>query len=380
METKRQQLLFVDDDPNVLEMLERMLSQQVDEWEAHFCQGVDEALWVLETHDIDTVVSDVRMPGKDGFDLLQTIRTNPRTKHIPVIILTGDSDRGLKRRALDSGATDLLNKPTDREDLFARVRSALRLKSYEDQLTGQVETLDGLVRERTRQLETAHKEVVLRLAKACEYRDDETGNHVIRVGCYSRLLAEALGMERDALATLSLTSPLHDVGKIGISDSVLLKPGKLTPEERQVIETHTVIGAAILSSDPKAMAAAGLGSAGRLLPDNPESKTTPLYTAARIAEYHHEKWNGAGYPKGLSGQDIPLEARVVAVADVYDALRSERPYKHAFPQEKAVGIVREESGRHFDPDIVSAFLDNLDEIGRVETRFAEDAPAQNSGG
>lgn len=380
MGSDRQRLLCVDDDPNVLDMLKRMLRRQVDEWDAHFCLGVDEALSVLETQEVDTVVSDVRMPGKDGFDLLQAIRDNQRTKHIPVIILTGDSDRGLKRRALDLGATDLLNKPTDREDLLARVRSALRLKSYEDQLANQVETLDRMVRERTRQLEAAHKEIVLRLAKACEYRDDSTGNHVMRVARYSRLLAEAFGMEHDALDVLSLTSPLHDVGKIGVPDSVLLKTGQLTPEERQVIEKHTVMGAAILSNDLKAMATAGLGLVGRFLADDPDSKTKPLDTASRIAECHHEKWNGTGYPNGLSGEDIPLEARVVAVADVYDALCSDRPYKLAFPQEKAVGIIREESGRHFDPDIVHVFLENLDEIGRIESQLAEDIPTQALGG
>ncbi len=365
------QLLFVDDDPNILETLERMLSQRSESWMAHFCLSADEALAVLDEVDIDTVVSDVRMPVKDGFELLMAVRTSKRTERVPVIILTGDCDTGLKRRALDLGATDLLNKPINREDLLARIRSALRLKSYEDHIAGQVETLDQMVKARTSELEAAQCEVVWRLAKACEYRDDETGNHVVRVAWYSRILAQGLGMDGEFLDLLFLTSPLHDVGKIGVPDSVLLKRGKLTQDERRAIEQHTVMGDAILSDEPKSMKMGNLNGASLFLSTSKMRRDDVLSMASSIARGHHEKWDGSGYPDRLSGDNISLESRIVAVADVYDALRSERPYKPAFPEKKVVAIIREESGRHFDPTIVEAFAQNLDDIHAVNTQFKD---------
>lgn len=244
MEVPNGRLLFVDDDVALLELFARMLEGQP--WRVNVCSGVDEALEFLESHPVDTVISDIRMPGRDGFELLAAIRASERLRNIPVIILTGDSDRALKRQALDLGATDLLNKPIAREDLLARIRSALRLKSYEDRLARQVDELDRRVRERTRELEISRREVVWRLAKAAEFRDDETGNHVIRVALFSRLLAEGLGMGRDFLELVFLTSPLHDIGKLGIPDSILLKEDRLNPQERRLMEAHCVMGAEIL--------------------------------------------------------------------------------------------------------------------------------------
>jgi response regulator RpfG family c-di-GMP phosphodiesterase len=375
MESATTQLLFVDDDPNVLEMLERMLHQHSDTWESHFCPSADEALAVLEAVEVDTVVTDVRMPGKDGFDLLMAIRASKRMERVPVIILTGDCDTRLKRRALDLGATDLLNKPINREDLLARIRSALRLKRYEDQIAGQVETLDQMVKARTQELEEAQQEVVWRLAKACEYRDDETGHHVVRVARYSHLLATGLGMDQDFIDLLFLTSPLHDIGKIGISDNILLKKGALTPEERKVIEKHTTMGQEILSGTPKTVGSRGMNEMSHLVLACESSRHPMLKMASSIAKGHHEKWDGTGYPDHLSGDKIPVEARIVAVADVYDALRSERPYKPSFSEEKAVGIIQEESGRHFDPDVVAAFITNLKDVRGIDANFAESKSA-----
>lgn len=371
MDSNRAQLLFVDDEPNILEMLERMLSQETEKWDAHYCQSVDEALTFLDTEEVDTIVSDICMQEKDGFDLLKAVRHSEKTSRIPVIILTGDCDRSLKRRALDLGATDLLNKPIDREDLLARVRSALRLKSNEDMLAGQVDILEGLVKERTEQLEAAHMEIVLRLAKTCEYRDDETGNHVMRVANHSCILGKALGMDSETLNMLFLTSSLHDVGKIGIPDSILLKTDKLTPEERKIIEQHTVIGGAILSHKPTVAAYGDMMGIASVLSNAPNRKVHLLDMASRIAKHHHERWDGTGYSDRLSGECIPLEARIVAVADVYDALRSKRPYKPEFPKEKAVAIIQEESGHQFDPDVVTAFMEFFDDIQESEIRFAE---------
>jgi response regulator RpfG family c-di-GMP phosphodiesterase len=367
------QLLFVDDDPNILDMLERMLSQHSEPWKTHYCLSVDEALEVLDAVEVDTLVTDVRMPVKDGFELLTAVRASQRTERVPVIILTGDCDTKLKRKALDLGATDLLNKPINREDLLARIRSALRLKSYEDQIAGQVETLDQMVKARTKELEAAQREVVWRLAKACEYRDDETGNHIVRVAWYSRILAQGLGMDGQFLDLLFLASPLHDVGKIGIPDSILLKNGKLTRDERKVIEQHTVMGSSILSEEPRSMRIYGLNSTTHLFPASETRQHDLLSMASSIARGHHEKWDGSGYPDHLFGDYIPLESRIVAVADVYDALRGERPYKPTFPEEKSVAIIREESGHHFDPTIVEAFSQRLEEIHAVDTQFQDAA-------
>jgi putative two-component system response regulator len=360
-------LLFVDDDVSLLDLFERMLRNQP--WAGHFCTNVDDALAFLDANDVDTVIADIRMPGKDGFELLSEIRSNPKTRQIPVIILTGDADRALKRRALDLGATDLLNKPIGREDLFARIRSALRIKLYEDRLSSQVEELDFRVRQRTRQLEASHREIVWRLAKAAEYRDDQTGNHVVRVALLSRLLAEGLGKDHDFQDLIFLTSPLHDIGKLGIPDSILLKEGKLSLAERRLMEQHCAMGAEILSQEPTSIAVASLRGSEIVLTRGERTANPLLEMAASIALGHHEKWDGSGYPRQLAGTQIPLECRIVAVADVFDALTSWRPYKPPLPGEEGINMLAAEAGRHFDPAVVDAFVQNQKKILGVWMEF-----------
>jgi putative two-component system response regulator len=375
MEVPNGRLLFVDDDVALLELFARMLEGQP--WRVNFCSGVDEALEFLESHPVDTVISDIRMPGRDGFELLAAIRASERLRNIPVIILTGDSDRALKRQALDLGATDLLNKPIAREDLLARIRSALRLKSYEDRLARQVDELDRRVRERTRELEISRREVVWRLAKAAEFRDDETGNHVIRVALFSRLLAEGLGMGRDFLELIFLTSPLHDIGKLGIPDSILLKEDRLNPQERRLMEAHCVMGAEILSRAPKAIMASAEYVGDALVGSPGERGDNPLLTmASSIALGHHERWDGTGYPRGLVGAEIPLESRIVAVADVFDALTSWRPYKPPVPEQEAMRIILKGAGGHFDPDLIDVFSRCCESLLAVRRQFnaREDFP------
>jgi len=249
--TKR--LLFVDDDCSILDMLSRMLRQSGENWECECCGSVDEALDALLRVEFDTVVTDIRMPKKDGFVLIEAMCADDSLRNIPILVLTGEGDHTLKRRVLDRGATDLLNKPVAREDLIARLRSALRLKEYHDLLANQVNVLDRLVRERTKQLERSHREVVWRLAKAGEFRNDATGDHVARVAWCSRVLAEALGLDTEFVELLFQTSPLHDIGKIGVPDRILLKEGPLTPEERAVMRGHTKIGENILRQAPKSI-------------------------------------------------------------------------------------------------------------------------------
>ena len=363
-------VLFVDDEPNILQMLDRMLHQSGEHWASEFCLGVDEALAALKRTRFDAVVTDIRMPEKDGFALVAIMHADGDLRRIPIIILTGEGDRTLKRRALDCGATDLLNKPVAREDLIARLRSVLRIKEYEDRLSDQVALLDGLVKERTKELELSNREVVWRLAKAGEFRDDQTGNHVARVAWCSCVLAEGIGMEPGDVELLLQTSPLHDIGKIGIPDSILLKPGKLTPDERAVMERHTFIGEDILRQTPKAVAQLeSLDGLVSLSPTN-DNPSPLLGMACTVARHHHEKWDGSGYPDGLAGGAIPMEARIVALADVYDALISERPYKKPMPRDKALSVVEEESGRHFDPDLVQVFVARVAKVDETHDRLA----------
>ncbi len=371
MDGNKQHVMFVDDEQPILETYERMLRSERREWDLHFAPDADTALQIAAQHDLDVIVTDIHMKGKDGFDLIRALQASERTARIPIIVVTGDTKPTLKRRALDLGATDLLTKPLNREDMVARIRSALRLKAYQDQVEEQVRTLDTQVKERTRALERSHRDIVWRLAKAGEFRDDETGNHVVRVACYARAIAQGLGAPADFVNTLFLTSPLHDIGKIGIPDSILLKLGPLTPEERKTMQQHCHIGAAILSTEPRAVAVArhrevsGQDSEGDI-PRNPL-----LHMAMAIARHHHEKWDGTGYPDGLARDAIPLEARIVALVDVFDALTSVRRYKPAFSLEKSIEIIHKDAGRHFDPELVAAFDHNRSEIVAIHSELQE---------
>jgi response regulator RpfG family c-di-GMP phosphodiesterase len=348
-----------------------MLWDDSAEWELLFANSADEAFELASTKVIDTIVSDVTMPGKDGLELLAELKDCPATSAIPVIILTGSAEADLKRKALNLGAADLLNKPVEREDLIARLGSVLRLKRYEDALRAHNELLEYRVRERTLELESSRRDIIWRLAKAGEFRDEDTGDHVVRVALSSRILAAQVGLPQEMVESIFLTSPLHDIGKIGIPDGILLKPGKLSVEEREQVQKHCEIGASILLEMPKG-AEYFLSSAEA--PDqkpNLEAIEPIREQAATIAMTHHERWDGNGYPNRLRGEDIPIVGRIVAVADLYDALRSSRPYKEAFSVEKATGIMEESVGNHIDPEIYEAFTrvqEELEEIRSVKFR------------
>jgi putative two-component system response regulator len=368
----KSQILFVDDERAVLDALRRMLRSYRDIWEIT-CADRPEAAWELLTENrFDAVVSDIKMPGMTGLELLERIRQTQQTKDLPVVMLTGLSTRELKRQALELGAADLLNKPVEPEDLVARLRSVLRLKSYQDELKRHKERLEREVDERTSDLFHARLDIIWRLGKAAEHRDDATGNHVIRVGCFSRVIAEALGMQRDFVETLFLAAPLHDIGKIGIPDAVLLKPGSLCPDEWDVMKQHCHIGAKILREDYVVKRAfwewRGRGSH----PDEEGHSNPVLEMGASVALTHHEKWDGTGYPQGLSGEEIPLEAAIVAIADVFDAMTSKRPYKAPCTEDQALEIIHEGAGTQFAPDVYAAFMDSLPEIRLVRRQFVDD--------
>lgn len=369
--TEKHRILFVDDDPNFLDGIRRLLRNFRDEWDLNFAENVDQAINIARIEPPDVVVSDYQMPLKNGFDLVKEMRTIPVVQQASIIIITGSTDETAKRKALDLGATDLLNKPVDREDLVARIRNSLRLKEYQDTIRRYNQELEARVRERTRELELSRLDIIWRLAKAGEYRDEETGNHIIRVGHYSRIICEQLGLATELTRRIFLGSPLHDIGKIGVPDAILLKKGKLTLEERKVMMKHCEIGANILLKPP-----VGLGRYLACMGFMPEQSVNYsinplLQTAASIAGGHHEKWDGSGYPRGLKGQAIPIECRIVALVDAYDALRSQRTYKPQYSVKKSLRIMHEGANAHFDPELLTALGSSLDEIEAIRSDYSD---------
>jgi len=328
------------------------------EWQGVYVEGVSQALEKLETEFIDAIVSDLNMPGRTGLDLLKLVRDNPRFRIMPFFILTGNSEMLIRQVSLEAGATEYLSKPCDFAELAARLRNAFVLKDLQDEISTEKSVLEERVVEGTQAFDRAQRETLFRLAKAAEARDVEVGNHIARVGAFARLLAEQLGYDAKLQRHLLVTSPLHDIGKIGIPDTILRKPGSLEPDERALMETHCRIGAQILTGElPQNLVTAS----GDDTPGNFEF----INTAAKIALSHHERWDGRGYPDGLAGQDIPIEARIVAVADVFDALRNPRPYKGSFSKEKTVSIIEGGAETQFDPDVVEALVVRLDEAESI---------------
>lgn len=349
-----------------------MLSDELDDWEMLFADSAAAALELLRESDVDVVVSDVNMPVKDGFTLLSELQGAEETRDIPVIILTGREETDIKRRALELGAIDLLNKPVQPEDLIARLRSAVRLKEYQHRLKNHNAMLERKVEERTAELMDSRMEIIWRLGAAAEYRDQETGEHVIRVACYCRALGHALGLDRDRIEMLFLASPLHDIGKIGIPDRILLKRGALTPAEWETMKGHCAIGARILREESRSMRTFFTWHRGGNPGRPPGSLNPMLEMASSIAMSHHERWDGSGYPCGRRGEDIPLESRIVTFADVYDALLSERVYKTAMSEEEALDAIRRERGRILDPGVCDAFEDVTKEFRTIRSDFADD--------
>lgn len=296
----------------------------------------------------DLVLLDLHMPELDGFELME--RLSPLTgerPRVPFLVLTADVTEETKRRALSMGARDFLTKPVDRIELLLRVRNLLEVQQLQGRLSMHNERLEYEVAERTRELEHARLEILDRLARAVEYRDDDTQEHARRIGRTCALVALDLGLPAPEVELIRRAAPLHDVGKIGVPDAVLLKPGKLTDDEFELVKTHTTIGAQILSG----------------------SQSPLLRLAERIALTHHERWDGNGYPFALGAEQIPLAGRLVAVADVFDALTHARPYKQAWPVERAVDEIVAQAGRQFDPGLMDAFsrLDHGALLGRVRT-------------
>jgi putative two-component system response regulator len=294
----------------------------------------------------DAILLDLVMPGMDGFEATRRLKAEERTKHIPVIVITGCEDRASRIRALECGAEEYLNKPIDRQELRMRLRNILKLKLYSDLLADHAKTADHLIKGATIRLREAYRDITYTLTRAAEYRDEDTGAHVRRVAHYAWEIASFLGMENSFIDEVFYAAPMHDVGKIGVPDSILLKEGPLTDEEWTLMRCHTIFGHGILKN----------------------GRTPFTRMGAEIALSHHERWDGSGYPNRLEGDDIPLSGRIMNICDQYDALRSKRPYKPAFTHRKALETLSKGDGRtlvsHFDPAIHTAFL-------RCATRFEE---------
>ncbi|PIQ97363.1 MAG: two-component system response regulator [Nitrospinae bacterium CG11_big_fil_rev_8_21_14_0_20_56_8] len=364
-------ILFVDDEPNILAGIRRMLADRKGVWDLCFATGAAEGLDLIQTQEFDVVVTDITMPGKDGFELLKSLRQNAETRALPVVVLTGLGERNIKRKALDLGATDLLTKPVDPEDLKARIQSCLLQKSYLDEIKGFNATLQDKVRERTQELAQSRLDMILRLGFLAEFREKTSGSHGIKVGCYSRAIAEQLGLERVVVERLFVASPLHDIGKIGIPEKILLKKDRLAFEEWDQLKSHCVIGWEILTRKIQGTSFLFSLAGNRLRKDLDPGKNPLVKMASTIALTHHEWWNGKGYPHRLKGEDIPLESRIVALADVYDELISDHFYQTAHSEEEALGMIRKNIGEQFDPEIYVAFDKSLGRIREIRKQFLE---------
>jgi two-component system response regulator RpfG len=291
----------------------------------------------------DLIITDYRMPGMDGIEFTRRIRAERRLADVPIIIVTVVEDRQIRYQALENGATDFLTRPIDPQECRARCLNLLALRRSQKMVSDRAQWLEEQVMQATREVRTRERETLMKLAKAGEYRDQETGNHIIRMAKYARLIAEELKLTAMECDEIETAAPMHDIGKIGIPDLILLKPGQHTLEEQKIMRRHPQIGHEILAGSPSRY----------------------LQMGAVIALGHHERFDGSGYPQGLSGEDIPLPARIVTIADVFDALTSNRPYKRAWSFEDALTFIRSESGRHFDPACVRAFELRIDAVAAI---------------
>ncbi len=312
---------------------------------------------------VDLVLTDAHMPNLDGFDVARRIRKTRTADELPIVMVTSLEARQDRVRAYESGINDFINKPVDHTELRLRLRWLLELKSAHDRLRRSKQTLEDTVERRTRELRHAleevtraqrlvqegHLDTIRRLTIAAEYKDHDTAGHIERIGRYSEVLGHAMHLAPGTVDLLLHAAPMHDVGKLGIPDHILLKPGPLDDEERRIMNTHTTIGAQILTG----------------------STSPVIQMGERVALAHHEKWNGAGYPKGISGETIPLEARICAVVDFFDALTMDRPYRKAVANDEVVRMIRDESGRSFDPSVVEVFLDVRAEIERLQVEYLD---------
>ncbi len=338
----KQKILVVDDEPANLNLVRQILKA---DYELTFAKSGADAITNALKHQPDLVLLDVMMPEMDGHEVCRRLKEDERTRTTPIIFCTAMTEEGDEAKGFALGAVDYITKPVRPSVVKARVATHLQLSNQNRALEEKSRELHGDL------IETRLKTLQM-LGKAAEFKDNETGLHVIRMSHYSRLLAKALGWNDEDCDLILNAAPMHDIGKIGTPDAILQKPGPLTDEELVVMRKHCLAGAEIIAE---------ANSTDRL-----------FFMAAEIAMCHHEKWDGSGYPRGLVGEDIPASARIVAIADVFDALSSDRPYKSAWPLEKTLALLKDEAGRHFDPDYIEAFLSILPELLEIQSEWKEE--------
>ena len=348
----KEKILIVDDQANNTELLEAYLAPQG--YDVIIASSGRQALEELSGGEIDLILLDVMMPGMDGFEVTRLIREDENSRMIPVVLVTALHETEDRIKGIEAGCDDFISKPIDRMELLARVRSLLKIKAYNDLLKNYRKELESEVAARTEDLKNAldklresSLETIYRLSMASEYKDEDTGAHIKRMSLYSAAVATRMNLDENTIRLLLYSSPMHDVGKIGIPDLILLKPGKLDAAEWKIMMQHTNIGAGILKG----------------------SEAEFIRMGEQIARGHHEKWDGTGYPDGLKGTEIPVVCRITAIADVFDALTSRRPYKEPFSVEKSMSIITEGRGSHFDPDVFDAFIAIKDDILSIKDQF-----------
>ena len=346
---RQRKVLIVDDESTGRTILSKIIQQVEDDIGVEAFDNPLEALKWLDDNHPDLIITDYRMPEMTGIELTRKIRERPGMQDIPIMVITVVSEKSVRYDALEAGATAFLTRPIDQIECRTSCRNLLKLHEQQSIIQDRADWLARQVEVATQQVVSREKETLLRLAKAGEYRDQETGYHVIRMAKYSRQIAEALGLSDMECDEIEYAAPMHDIGKIGIHDDVLLKPGKFEPQEWLTMQQHTTIGHAILSN----------------------SQSRYIQTGSIIALSHHEKFDGTGYPHGIVGIDIPLVARIVAVADVYDALVSNRPYKQPWSETDAQDYLEKHSGTQFDPICVEAFFERIDTIKSIHANFSD---------
>lgn len=335
-----EKILIVDDESSILDLFSIWLEEVG--YSCVIANNAKQAINCLESSSFALVISDINMPGMTGIELLGHIKSCYKDE-MAVLLVTAIHDRELAIQALRMGAYGYLTKPVDQNEMIVNVVDALERRRLVLLSNSYQKSLEAEVRKQTEAIRKREEEISLRLIAAAEYRDDETGEHIRRMGLISAELAKGLGFDTAMVDSMRIAAPMHDIGKIGVPDIILRKPGKLTPEEFEIVKTHTVIGAKIL-----------------------DGSDIPLLQMGRdIAMYHHERWNGGGYPSGKKGEEIPVCARIVTIADVYDALLSPRVYKDPIPEPETIEIMKEEKGRHFDPAIFDVFLELLPDLRKI---------------
>lgn len=348
MENEKARILIVDDTPKNIQVLGTIL--KIKNYQINVAQNGLQALEVVQKIRPDLILLDVMMPELDGFETCKRLKASEDTRDIPVIFLTAKVEQEDIINGFKLGAVDYVTKPFNQTELLARVDTHIQLQKAREELQNQNEILEQKVRERTQEIRETQKETLVRLTNASELRDTDTGMHIRRIQGYSELLALESGMSAQDSDDLGLASTMHDLGKIGIPDSILLKPGKLSDDEWKIMKTHPEVGAKILT-----------GSTSKLLEQG-----------RVIALHHHEKWDGTGYPSGLAGEDISLAGRIVGIIDVFDALTTNRPYKKAWSIEQAAETMAEGKGKHFDPQLIELFINNLSDFLAIRQALTDE--------